>query len=486
MNTQTVKPRGFTSSVYKALFGDFPRDQIIWPQARFANREIEQDYRNYLVANDLPKERLVNYLGIILYIAFGVLDVITFDRLLPEVLALRLGLCAPLGIILTSLTYLDRFKPYFQYLTAGVLLIGSGSIVIMIGMMGPAGGPPYIIGILTVFIVYSCLQRLYFPVAASIYLFISAAYSITVIFISPKTGAEIAAGHFFMVTITLTALITSFIQEVRSRIDYHRRRQREMDASFIEELLIEATAADRAKISFLSVLSHELRTPLHQIVGFSEVVKNQVANDPTADTTTYLDEIHTSARGLLSSISKMLRYADATAGKISYDFTKCSADYLIETVVEQARTKAESAKINLVIGDLKDAVLNIDHLHTTYAIGQLLDNAIAASKPGSTIELRGERDNHDGYVLEIEDQGCGMSEEQISAAFTPFVQTEDFKTRTMDGVGLGLSLSKKILEDQDAELILESELGAGTTAIVRFPEYKKPAAQQNDDASGAA
>ncbi|MBL4619084.1 MAG: HAMP domain-containing histidine kinase [Marinicaulis sp.] len=469
MIENTAKPRGFTSSVYRALFGDFPRDQVIWPLARFADRKIEQDYLNYLVKNDLPKERLVNYLGVFLYVAFGILDVITFDEQLPEVLALRLGLCAPIGLILTSLSYMDRFKPHFQYLTAGVLLTGSGSIVIMIGMMPPEGAPPYIIGILTVFIVYSCLQRLSFPIAASIYLLVSVAYSITVVFISPKAGAEIAAGHFFMVTITFTALVTSFIQEVRSRIDFYRRRQREIDASFIEKLLIEATAADRAKNSFLSVLSHELRTPLHQIVGFSEVVKNQIANDPKADPTTYLDDIHTSARGLLGSISKMLRYADATAGKMSYDLTDCSAEYLVEIIVDQARAKAEAALVRLVVGDLQSATLQIDHLHTAYALGQLIENSIAASPPGGTIEFSGECDGNGGYTLKIIDQGCGMSAEQINAAFTPFMQAEEFKTRTMEGVGLGLSLSKKILDDQHTELSLESSVGAGTTAIIRFP-----------------
>ncbi len=469
MIENTVKPRGFTSSVYSALFGDFPRDQIIWPLARFADGKVEQDYRDYLVKTDLPKERLVNYLGIVFYVAFSFLDVITFDEQLPQVLMLRLGLCAPVAILLISLSYLDRFKLHFQHITAGVMLIGSGSIVIMIGMMGPEGGPPYIIGILTVLIFYACLQRMSFPVAATIYLVIFAAYAMMILFISPKTVVEIAAGLFFMVTITFIALITSFTQEVRSRIDFFRRRQREIDASFIEKLLIEATAADRAKNSFLSVLSHELRTPLHQIVGFSEVVKNQIASDPQADPTTYLDEIHTSARGLLGSISKMLRYADATAGKISYDVSECSVDYLIETVIDQARVKAEAAKVKLMIDDLQKAILHIDHLHTAYALGQLIDNSIAASKPEGTIELRGECEADGSYTLKIIDQGCGMSEDQINAAFTPFMQAEEFKTRTMEGVGLGLSLSKKILEDQHAELTLQSIIGEGTTAIVHLP-----------------
>ncbi|MEO1241424.1 MAG: HAMP domain-containing sensor histidine kinase [Pseudomonadota bacterium] len=476
MTTQTEKPRGFMMpSVYKALFGDFPRGLMNWWRVAFSDKEAERDFQKYLVDNDLPKERMVNFLCVIVYALFAILDIIAVREQLFAVLALRLAICAPLALIITFSTYLDRVKPYFQLATAGVVMLGSMSIVVMIGMMGPEEGPAYIVGILTVLIVYSCLQRLYFPLAAAIYITIFASYSLTITVISPKPAAEVAAGHFFMIVITLTAFVTSYVQEARARIDYHRRRQREMDAAFIEKLLIEATAADRAKISFLSILSHELRTPLHQIVGFSEVVKNQVLHDSTSDPSSYLDQIHTSATSLLTSISKMLRYADATAGKITYDVMDCSVNYLMETVTEQMRSKAESAKIIVDASALENAVLHIDHLHTAYAIGQLLDNAIAASSPGGAIEVSGCAEADGRYRLNIIDHGTGMSEDQITSAFAPFVQTEDVKTRTMEGVGLGLSLSKKIVEDQGAELILNSEVGLGTTACVLFPMADKKA-----------
>lgn len=470
MTTKTDKPRGFIMpSVYKALFGTFPRERMNWWRVAFSDKNTEHDFQKYLVANDLPKERMVNILLIIGYALFAILDIIAVREQLFEILVIRLAICTPIALIITSLTFIDRVKPYFQFVTAAVVMLGSMSIVIMIGMMPPGEGPAYIVGILTVLIVYSCLQRLYFPLAAAIYIAIFVSYSLTITVISPKTGAEIAAGHFFMTVITGTAFVTCFIQEVRARIDYYRQRQREKDAAFIEELLIEATAADRAKISFLSILSHELRTPLHQIVGFSEVVKSQITSAPGSNSSDYLDEIHSSATGLLASISKMLRYADATAGKIAYDILDCSVDYLMETVIEQVRSNADQAKVTLQLGEMEKAVLHIDHLHTVYAIGQLIDNAIVASSPGSSITISGAVDEAGRYRVEIADHGCGMSEEQISSAFTPFMQTEDVKTRSMEGVGLGLTLSKKIFEGQDTKLMLKSEVGVGTTAIVCFP-----------------
>ncbi|MEM9618402.1 MAG: HAMP domain-containing sensor histidine kinase [Pseudomonadota bacterium] len=470
-------------SVFYGLFGAVAVKQFNFLQARFRDRETEHAYQKYLIDVELPKERLVNYLGIGIYLIFGILDVYTFDEKLNHVLILRWAICAPVAISLISLTFFDRFKMHFQYITISVMVIGSLSVVGMIGMMDPEGGPPYLIGILAIFIFYACMQRMYFLAAAAVFIGVSAAYSLTITVISPKTPEEIASGHFFMIFIASVAFFTIYMQEIRSRINFFQLRQREMDATFIEKLLIEATAADRAKISFLSILSHELRTPLHQIVGFSEVVKNQVTHDPNSDPSDYLDEIHSSATSLLTSISKMLRYADATAGKISYDAMDCSVDYLIETVIEQARSKAEQEKVTISLGEIENAKLHIDHLHTAYAIGQLLDNAIAASSQGGGVEITGGLNDDGGYRLDIIDHGCGMSQDQITAAFAPFVQTEDVKTRTMEGVGLGLSLSKKIVEDQGAALILNSEVDLGTTVSVVFPLADT---KENEEGSDAA
>lgn len=471
-------------SAFYGLLGGVAPKQFSFLRARFADRELERAYQNYLISVELPKERLVNYIGIAVYLIFGILDVYTFDQNLTQVLILRWAICAPIAILLITLTFFEPLKSRFQHVTLCVMIIGSLSVVAMIGLMDPQGGPPYVIGILAIFIFYACMQRMHFPAAAAVFIGVAAAYSLTITVISPKSPDEIASGHFFMIFIALLAVLTTYMQEIRSRINFFQIRQREQDAAFIEELLIEATAADRAKISFLSILSHELRTPLHQIVGFSEVVKNQIAEDPSSNPGEYLDEIHVSATGLLSSIGKMLRYADATAGKISYDVTECPVSYLMETIIEQAHTKADGARVTFNVADFGDIVLNIDHLHTAYAIGQLLDNAITASEPGSKIDIRGRMDALDRYVLEIEDYGCGMSEHQINAAFTPFMQIEDVKTRTVEGIGLGLTLSRKILADQNAELVLTSVVGKGTTASVFFQIAASDAQSADEAAAG--
>lgn len=458
-------------SIGSAFFGDILRDQVNWARASFADRALERQYQQHLIDIELPKERLVNYLGLLTYVSFGILDMMTFDDRLSEVLLLRWGICTPIAVLLIASTHFRPVKPYFQWLTASVMLIGSLSIVRMIAILPIDSGPPYIIGILVIFIFYSCIQRINFPIAAAVFLIVSAVYSLTVTYLARKSAIEIASGHFFIVFTTIVALATSYSQEIRSRLVFYRNYQRELDAAFIEKLLIEATASDQAKINFLSILSHELRTPLHQIIGFSEIVKTQFQNEPNEnkEIDSFLEQIHSSAAGLLGMIGKMLRYADATAGKIKYDPGDCDTRDLIEAIVEQAAEKSAAANVSIETSKIESATLTLDHIHTTYALGHLLDNALAASPEGGNVTVSGSKPTPEEYVIEIVDKGAGMTAAQIEAAFKPFSQTENARTRSVEGIGLGLTLSKKILDDQGATLELDSSPGEGTTVKVRFP-----------------
>ena len=462
-----MNPLAIFKTAPKALFGSADRSLIAWDKATFAERGIEAEYRNYLIEQELPKERFVNLLGIGIYVVFGFLDIMSFKENLADVLIVRWGVCTPLALTLVLLTYHDSFKRCFQFATAAVMAIGSLSVVWMISVL-PAGGPPYIIGILTIFIFFSCITRVYFVLAGGIFLSVLAIYAVTIIFISPKSSIEISSGVFFMFTIASISFATSYTQEIRARLLFHQTRQRELDAAYIKELLIEATAADQSKINFLSVLSHELRTPLHQIIGFCEVIMKRASETGETDMQEFLGHIHASAHKLLSQIAKMLRFADATAGKIRYHFEECPVSELIETVCVQADGRAQAKGVDIRTCDVAPATLYIDPMNASYAVGHIVENAINASKSGSEIVVSGCSEPDGVYVLQVRDFGVGMTRESISTALTPFAQVEAFRTRSSEGVGLGLALARKILNDQQADISLESEPGVGTTVFIRF------------------
>ena len=266
--------------------------------------------------------------------------------------------------------------------------------------------------------------------------------------------------------------MTTYIQEIRSRLDYYRNRQREEDAVYIQQLLIEATAADKAKLNFLSILSHELRTPLHQIIGFTEVLQ---AN-PDDMAPSHLAQIHVSAIQLLKRLGKMLRYADATAGVIRYEREPTDLSDIVAAVAEQAKEIARKTSVQIEVDAISPASLHIDSTHTIYALLNIVENAIAASSPGQTVTIAGRKLPMGGYEILISDAGGGMTAQQIDAAFKPFSIAQDVRTRTLEGVGLGLTLADKIFRDQRAKLTLQSQLGRGTTASIVFESGVKIAA----------
>lgn len=466
--------QSFLTVAADAFFGA-DRDRIRWLRAEFADREMEAAYQRNLIDHEISKERAVTVLGVIIYMMFGVLDIMTFRDNLGQVLFVRLGLCGPAALLLVALAGADPFRRYFQWMTAITMLIGGLSMVWMIAVLPAAGAPPYIVGILTVFIFFACIQRIHFWLAASVFISTAVAYIAVITVISPKASQEVASGLFFMTTITLIALATMYTQEIRARLLYFRTRQRELDAAFIEELLIEATAADQSKLNFLSLLSHELRTPLHQIIGFAEVVRGRHQPGEEGETREFLDQIHSSAHGLLARIAKMLRYADATAGKVKYEFEDVPVSDLVDGVVAQCAKAAAHARVTLEAETFARARLRVDFANTVYALAHLVENAVNASKPGGVVRLTG-RLAGTGYAFEIADEGCGMSESQIAAAFEPFSQTEALRTRTIEGVGLGLTLARKILTDQKADLKIASKPGEGTTVTALLPRAAERAA----------
>lgn len=444
--------------------------------ATFDDAATERAYREHIYTTELPKLRLFCWAGMVVWFGFGLLDVLTIQEGLTEVSVIRWLIAGPLAVLLNLAMNAERLRRFYGWIIASGMFVISSGIIAMIAVMPAQGAPPYIIGVLVIFAYTSCFIRIDFKIAALLFTITTLCYCLTLVGVGKFSHVEIIAGYFFMISIANIALITHYGQEVRSRQIWRRNRQRALDAAYIEELLIEATAADQSKLNFISILSHELRTPLHQIIGFTEIVMQRFTDGESARTDEFLRDIRTSAHDLLSRIAKMLRYADATAGKIKYDREHTPAVDLVETVLTQSKTLAASKAVEINADGVSDVSIWVDHPHTAYAVGHILENAIKASKRGGRVDIRGDVSPDGGYVLQIEDRGIGMSPEQIKAAFEPFSQVEQVRTRSLDGIGLGLTLARKIFQDQGAELFIASVKGEGTTVSIRFSPPKKQAA----------
>ncbi len=480
-NVPSARAQPVRPNPLKSFQQSLERDGISLWTGEFHAKRSEKHYVQHLVETALPNERSLWWGVIVLYFSYGILDVLTIKENLEAVLILR----AAFGVImigLALLSFVPKIKPHFPWLTALSLWLSALAVIAMIAIIPPAGAPPYIIGVLVVFIASSCMMRIPFRMAASVYISLSIIY-LALLNLNPAFSAtDIIAGHFFMLSIASVAVVTNYTQEIRSRRIWLRDEQRQRDAEMIEKLLIEATAADQSKINFLSMMSHELRTPLHQIIGYTEVVTNscRAANDMD-DNVRHLSEIHGSAHVLLSRIQKMLRFVDATAGKMKYEIVDTAVSELIDVALERMRVGVEKKSMHVDISGVAEGVIHIDIVHTCYALNNIIENAISASPEGSTLWLSGAETPDGAYELIIRDEGPGMNEEQIARALKPFTQGETALVRSREGLGLGLTLAKHIFDDQRASLALMSDGASGTTVKVRFEPkqvQEKPAKQK--------
>ena len=427
--------------------------------ATFADKNTEERFVHHLIDEGFGREKLMQALGTFVFVAYGILDTLVVGNLSTEFLIVRFFVAGPIAFGIICLSWIKTLKRHFGLATSLALLIYALAIVYMIYRLPGPGAPPYIIGVLVVLIFTSCLMRINFVYAGPTYSLIALLYCSVLLIKRDSTYEEIVSGYFFMISVTCVAIATIYLQERRARETWISGEFRAQDDAVIRQLLLEATAADRSKTNFLSIVTHELRTPLHQIIGFSEVVRNQPGLDEAPN---YLDQIINSANELLKKLGKMLRYADATAGKLKIELEECSAFDIIDQVKEEGRKIAASRSITIDAGEVSDAVLRADPHHAAYAIYNIVENAVTASRPGSTVKISGGAISDIEYAIHIRDSGDGMSAEQIDRAFKPFAQTEAGLTRYREGLGLGLPIANRLLAEQDARLSIETKIGIGT------------------------
>jgi len=234
----------------------------------------------------------------------------------------------------------------------------------------------------------------------------------------------------------------------------------------------EAQAANRAKSEFLANMSHELRTPLNAIIGFSEIMHRELhgtlGNDRYND---YARDIHQSGRHLLEIINDILDIAKVEAGKLELRHNAIRVDELFASCSRLMGERAASAGVSLVVeppGEIPD--LHADDTRLRQILLNLLSNAIKFTPSGGTVMLRASVAEDGKFELHVSDTGIGMSEQEIRLAMQPFTQIDNSLSRRFEGTGLGLPLTKALVELHSGELKLQSERGVGTTARIVLPQ----------------
>ncbi len=263
---------------------------------------------------------------------------------------------------------------------------------------------------------------------------------------------------------------SSFVVSMINRDDTVRNEmayQREL-----EEAKKKADNANNAKSSFLANMSHEIRTPINAIMGMNEVILRE-SKEP--QTLSYAQDIQDAGRNLLSLINEILDFSKIEAGKIEIVDVKYDPSSLLNDVsnIISVKAKQKALRFDLDIDESIPSKLFGDSMRIEQVMINLLNNAVKYT-PSGYIKLSVKKENIEknkiALLIDVEDSGIGIKEEDVSKLFKSFQRLDLAQNRNIEGTGLGLAITNKLVEQMGGEIKLRSQYGKGSVFSVRLPQ----------------
>ncbi len=244
--------------------------------------------------------------------------------------------------------------------------------------------------------------------------------------------------------------------------------------ALIEDALLRAESASKAKTKFLSNMSHDIRTPMNAIIGFTALAMTHIDNKERVQG--YLKKIETSSNHLLSLINDVLDMSRIESGRMHLEETECNLSDVMHELENMLAMEMQSRNLefHMDMEDVKDSYIMCDRLRLNQILLNLLGNAMKFTNPGGSIRVQiTERAEQDGseaiYEFRVKDTGIGMSEEFQEHIFEPFERERSSTVSGVQGTGLGMAITKNIVEMMGGTISVISKKDVGTEFIVQIP-----------------
>lgn len=255
-------------------------------------------------------------------------------------------------------------------------------------------------------------------------------------------------------------------------VDGEIRKEMEQN-NLLEAALSQANRASKAKSVFLSNMSHDIRTPMNAIVGFTNLAITHI--EKKEQVLEYLKKIMTSGNHLLSLINDILDMSHIESGKINLDEKPCALPDILHGLrnILQSDIHAKQLELHIDTVDVLDEDIYCDKLRLNQVLLNLLSNSVKYTGAGGTVSMRiteksGAPEGHANYEFVIKDNGIGMSREFVEHIFEPFEREKNSTISGIQGTGLGMAITKNIVDMMNGTIEVKSEQGVGTEFKVSF------------------
>jgi two-component system, cell cycle sensor histidine kinase PleC len=290
---------------------------------------------------------------------------------------------------------------------------------------------------------------------------VSATISKTAVLAEWRFRVMLALVFGAIATLVLAALVLWIIRLLRLR---------EVETLQLAEAFALASAANNAKTEFMAKMSHELRTPMNAIIGFAETMHEQLFGPLSPRYRDYAGDIHESGLHLLSLINDILDLSRIESGRHELRIEPVAIEHAVTRALTATAPQRRARGIAVTAEGVGSGLLMADERAVHQMLVNLLSNAIKYSPPGGTVRFTACRVDH-GIELAVADDGPGIAVADLERVFEPFGRGSSQVARQTEGLGLGLPITKSLIEAHGGRIVLEQVPGSGLRVRLIFPSH---------------